>query len=241
MNIYHYSTKDLNSLKSRIAKGTNNDEDEFKDLSAGDKIKGVGKYAFDLLTSGSFIKKYVGADHHEDRGISFFLSEIPLNIAKLYENKHQFWQSGMELYEYRIEVKDNIFDLDALKGKAYAGGYPFRICGSKEVVDLIYNKQDWVWDGEMDVKLIKKYEKEIIALEKRLGYFAYWGFKDVTKAIKQASRPIDQCIKESKKLMFENGQEKDFYKQIMSNIPHMILYSGFMPVTFTEKKKIKLK
>lgn len=241
MNLYHYSTKDITYLKSRVAKGTKTDDEDFKDLDAIDKIKGASKFAFDMLTYGSFIKKYMGADHSEDRGVNFFLSEIPLNIAQLYDDKHNFWKSGLELFEYRIEVKDSIFDLEVLKNKAYGGGYPFRVCGTKEVIDLIYNKQEWNWEGEMDAKLIKKYEKEIIALEKRLGYFAYWGFKDVTSAIKKAKRPIEECVKESKKLMLANGQEKDFYSQTLANIPHMILYSGYAPIAVTEKKKIKLK
>lgn len=241
MNIYHYSTKDLKYLKSRVGRGTKNDDEDFKDLNTLDKIKGASRFAFDLLTYGNFITKYLGADHHGDRGVNFFLSEIPLDIANIYDNKHSFWKSGLELFEYRIEVKDSIFDIDVLKNKAYAGGFPFRVCGTKEAVDLVYNKQEWDWTGEMDAKLIKKYEKEIIALEKRLGYFAYWGFKDVSAAIKKANRPIVECINESKKLMLSKGQEKDFYSQPLVNIPHMILYSGYAPIVYTEKKKIKLK
>ena len=92
----------------------------------------------------------------------------------------------------------------------------------------------------MDPKLIKKYERELMALEKKLGFFAYWGLKGVTEAIKKGTRPIKECVSDAITLMTEHKQEGLLYSSIAPNIPHLILYSGYAPIVYTEKKKITL-
>ncbi len=240
MNIYYYSTKEIKYIKSKVGRAGAEEGDSFGNLPAGEAIKGAGKFAFDLLTSGNLLKKYIGADHKPDRGVTFFLEPIPTDMASLFGGKHKHWTPGLELFEYRLEVKDSFVDMDVVKNKAYAGGFPFRLCGSKQAVDLIYNQQEWVWDGEMDPKLIKKYERELMALEKKLGFFAYWGLKGVTEAIKKGARPIKECVSDAITLMTEHKQEGLLYSSIAPNIPHLILYSGYAPIVYTEKKKITL-
>lgn len=233
--LYHYDTDFSQMLTSDVG-SFRHKGGRFGDLSFGDKLQGISRSAYDILTYGginSILAKYVGRDYNLDRSISFFLEPIPLDIAKLFDNKHAFWQSGMEIYEYKVDLSTWIQRLLEL------GTFPYRVSGSQEVRDLIFSKQDW--GSVSEPKDAYKYEKEIIALEKRLDYYGIWGV-GIKKAIDKASREgLVKSIKESKKALVNAGREVEFYKEKAPWIPQLTIYPGFKPVSYDSYRKIKLK
>lgn len=243
--IYYYSKKELKKLKSAVAKGVTKEQEDndesFSDRTVGGKVAGSARYLRDILTFGSLALRYFGHDHKAERGIMFSLDPIPLDIASLYDNKHKFWVKGEELFEYKVVIGKDL--VEGLKGNFQLNndsGLPYRIVGTKAVRDLMYEKQEWNWEGEMDAKLIKKYEKEIVALEKSKGFYGFWGM-DLIKTIEKAKTDIKTTIKENMKLLTEHKQESMLYGELYPWVPHLILYPGFLPIAFDEVKQIKLK
>ena len=74
MILYHYSINKYETLKSLIAQRMPK-----KSQSNGDE------FAY-------------------DRSLSFFLEPIPLDIAEIYFRRHEFWKSGLELYQYQVHL-----------------------------------------------------------------------------------------------------------------------------------------
>ena len=104
--LYFYDTEFHNFLSSEVG-AFRHKGGRFKDLTLGDKLQAVGNTAYDFMTYGGLnpiIAKYVGKDYDMSRSISFFLEPIPDDIAKLFDNKHAYWQSGKKLYEYKVEL-----------------------------------------------------------------------------------------------------------------------------------------
>jgi hypothetical protein len=84
--IYHYSTSEYASLKTRRAQGVVS-EDEYEE----DKIK------------SSFRGKLAPSSDH----ISLFMERPPLEeLPDIFKGEHPFWKKGTKLYEYVIEVND---------------------------------------------------------------------------------------------------------------------------------------
>jgi hypothetical protein len=242
--VYYYSTKELKRLKSAVGKGVTKEQEEegeeFGDRSLGGKLAGGGRYIRDILTYGSLPLRFFGFDHKPERGIAMSLDPIPLDIAKLYGGKHKFWKSGITLYQYKVIIGSS--SLEGIKGNIQLhkdNGMPYRIVGSKPVRDLIYEKQEWNLD-EIDEKQIKKNEKEIVALEKSLGFYGFWGL-DLIHTVAKARRDIKKTIEENVSLLTKRKQESVLYGELYPWVPHLVLYTGFVGIGFDSVEVIKLK
>ena len=233
--LYFYDTEFHNFLSSEVG-AFRHKGGRFKDLTLGDKLQAVGNTAHDFMTYGglnSIIAKYVGKDYDMSRSISFFLEPIPDDIAKLFNNKHAYWQSGKKLYEYKVELSTWIQRI------LETGTFPYRVTGSQEVRDLVFNKQDW--GSVADAKDAYKYEKEILSLEKKLDYYGIWGV-GIKKAIDRASREgIKKSIETSVKILTEAGRETELYKEKAPWIPNLVIFPGFKPVSYDDYREIILK
>jgi len=233
--LYHYDTEFHNFLSSEVG-AVRHKGGRFADLTLGDKIQAVGNTAYDFLTYGglnSIIAKYVGKDYDMSRSISFFLEPIPDDIVKLFNEKHAYWKKGQKVYEYKVELSTWIQRI------LETGTFPYRVTGSQEVRDLVFNKQDW--GSVSDPKDVYKYEKEIINLEKKLDYYGIWGV-GIKKAIEKASREgIKNSIKKSVEILTEHGRETELYKEKAPWIPNLVIFPGFKPVAYDDYREIILK
>ena len=235
--VYHYSTKDLDILKSNIrARVDKSTEDgDYEDLSIGKKLKGNLKYLWDIGSNG-LLKKFLGAEHNYERSIMFFLQPIPDDIAKLFDNKHKFWKSGLELYEYKVLVGESLFDL-SMKTELVKGNYPYRVVGTQAARDKFF---ELLTEEQKEINPRDDYTKRFIEIEKKLGYFGYWGMK-IGSTIRKVNRGITISIKEAKVLAKQQGMEEFFYSDIAPFVPHLMLYPGFYGMKYNGKRKIKLK
>ena len=234
--VYHYSLNDYSQLSSNVRSRTSGQqglEKKYETQTSAQKLKGNLKLALDFITYGSPLKLLTGYTMSDDRSIAFFLQPIPLDIAKLFENKHKLWKSGLELYEYKVRLGEGMLDLK-LDTDIKEGNFPYRIVGTKDVRDKFFEmikKEDVDYD---------KLPQRMIEAEKKGGHYGTFGMK-IAQAVKNANRGLSISIKESVKLLKEAKMEDFLYSEQFPLIPHLLLYAGPIRIRYVEKKKIKLK
>ena len=165
-----------------------------------------------------------------NKSISFFFEPIPLDIGKILNNEHSFWKRGQVLIEHVIDLNSLPVDV------------PYRITESREVIDLLYNKQNWqlVAEGEplAAERLRKQYIKEIRDLE--ISKF-YWG--DGIDNLKKGLRNIKYDIREDYKNMYKLHKlhpDDHFMSRYASSVPHLMAYVGEHHIPILETKRIVL-
>lgn len=198
ITLYHYSVERYTELSSLASRG-------------------LQKEGFDSNSSDPYAY---------NKSISFFFEPIPLDIPEILHNKHKFWVSGTQLYQYEISTSQ-------LKEQT-----PYLLAEGEEIVDLVYNKQDWS-KVEDNPSLISKYKEEIRALELSLGYR---GLK-LDNLIK-ASKKYQSGIRERYKALYELNlkyPEDNLLDKYAATVPHVMLYTDKLKIKPKLVTRIKLK
>lgn len=161
-----------------------------------------------------------------NKSISFFFEPIPLDLPEILHHKHSFWKSGTSLYQYEIytsQLDDNT---------------PYVLTESEEVIDLLYNKQDWdkVKGNE---SLIKQYRKEIQDLETRLKYRG----TDISDLIKVSGK-YQKGIRDKYKALYELSLKypnDGLLDKYAACVPHVMIYTDKLIIKPKLTKRIVLK
>ncbi len=219
MNFYHYSIEPFDQIKSKILQEANktieppNSDDDGHDLA----------YMKELLM---FQKSHAPEAFDYRRSVSMFLEPIPRNLASIFNGEHQFWKPGIELWEYTIDSRD-------LPKKI-----PFKLHESPEVIDLIYNKQDWD-SAKENPKLVEKYSNDIDRLMFELGLSGE-GIAHMEVAARKYNRGIEKYYREAYELHKKYPEDKILQKYA-SCVPHFMIYPGVQFISYKERQQIKLK
>lgn len=160
-----------------------------------------------------------------NKSISFFLEPIPLDLPKILENKHKFWKSGTKLYEYKISTSQLLEET------------PYVLVESEEVVDLIYNKQDWD-KAKGNPELIKKYKQDIKDLELKLKYRGT-KITDFIKVSKKYSSGIKDRYKKLVELDKKYPQD-NLLDKYAATVPHVMIYVSSLKIKPISVKQITL-
>lgn len=196
MILYHYSINKYETLKSLIAQRMPK-----KSQSNGDE------FAY-------------------DRSLSFFLEPIPLDIAEIYFHRHEFWKSGLELYQYQIHLN------------ALPKNIAFVLTETPKKTRLLYTVQDWD-KVKTDPSLKDVYVKQIHEMEVKSGYRGH-GINNLVIACKPFLHGIRKNMVYAAKLATQYPDDGGFEKYAAC-VPHLMVYPGYKEVSYTKVEKIKLK
>ncbi len=161
-----------------------------------------------------------------NKSISFFFEPIPLDLPEILRREHNFWKTGAELYQYEISTVQ-------LKEET-----PYILTEGEEIVDLIYNKQDWS-KVKGDASLISKYKEEIRALELKLKYKGT-NIEDLIRV----SKKYRTGIRERYKALYELNlkyPEDNLLDKYAATVPHVMIYTDKLVIKPKSTKRIRLK
>ena len=143
-----------------------------------------------------------------NRNISLFLEPLPLNVAEIFNNTHEFYRSGLTLIEHVVD--SNAIELDIL----------FTLTETPEKVALLYGSQKW-YEG-MPEELIIANKKEIDDMEESKGYMGQ-GRLDMIKACRSIPKGIEKYFMKSAKLHGKFPKDK-INQKYAANVPHLMIY-----------------
>lgn len=211
----------FDDLRSLISRGLTHDT-KTKPPTIITRVKGEIVKTADRF---GFIDKF---DY--DRNISLFMEPIPLDIAKIYQNRHRFWKSGLELYQYEVPLENLPVEI------------VFRLVESPEKNELVYRKQNWDLVKDSNDPLIEQYRTEILKLEERLGYRGH-GRGNLSKAARKFQKGIKGYMNEAIKLAYEfdDNLEETVFSRYAQCVPHLMIYPGYKEINYSNVTKIKLK
>ncbi len=198
ITLYHYSVERYTELSSLAARG-------------------LQKKGFEAKESDPFAY---------NKSISFFFEPIPLNLPEILHHEHNFWKTGVELYQYEISTIQ-------LKEET-----PYRLTEGEEIVDLIYNKQDWD-KAKGNNSLIEQYKKEIQEMEVLLKYKG----TDVNELIK-ASKKYQTGIRKKYQELYEfhrKHPEDNLLDKYAACVPHVMIYIDKLIIKPKRVTRIRLK
>lgn len=218
MKFYHYAFAKFDDLRSRLAQGKG------KLFVMDRKPELLSNLEGSLAIQLDKIR--LKGDWTYDRSISLFISPIPLDIAKIYKDQHELWQSGLEIYQYEVGI-DNL-----------PPGIGFRLVESPEKTKLLYEKQDWEKANE-DKTLIPKYLKEIQDKEKSCGYIGY-GREKLLKVSEPFRKHTRRYMEKAADIALEYPEDGGF-KKYAACVPHVMIYPGHKPIEYSDVKLITLK
>ena len=161
-----------------------------------------------------------------NKSISFFFEPIPLDLPEILYHEHKFWKTGAELYQYEISTVQ-------LKEET-----PYVLTEGEEIVDLIYNKQDWS-KVKGNPALISKYKEEIKALELKLKYRG----TNIDDLIRVSKR-YRTGIRERYKALYELNlkyPEDNLLDKYAATVPHVMIYTDKLKIKPKSTKRIRLK
>lgn len=218
MKFYHYASEEYEDLRSRLAQGKGK-------LFIMDRMPALlndlqGALAVQLD------KVRFKDEWSYERSISLFLEPVPLDIASIYQDQHEFWQSGRELVQYEIDISD------------LPEGIAWRLVESPEKTRLLYEKQDWEAAME-DKTLVAKYVKEVKDKEKAMGYIGH-GHDSLRKVANKFNRNTKHYMKEAVKIALKYPEDGGF-KKYAASVPHLMIYPGYKPINYQATKTIVLK
>ena len=219
MLFYHYSEIEFDELKSLVAQGKQGRDSEIE-RNAGffDKLSNsVLQMLFRLSPKGEF---------EYNRHISLFLEPIPLNLPSIWEHKHEFWKSGLELFEYTVELKDIPENIS------------FHLIETPEQIRLLYEKQDWELAKDHP-ELIPKFKKEIIDMENSKGYRGH-GKNNMVRVCRRFTRGINRYYQHAVQLS-KDYPEDGLNRKYAACVPHLMIYPGYLPIPVASVKKVALR
>ena len=161
-----------------------------------------------------------------NKSISFFFEPIPLDLPEILHHEHNFWKKDAELYQYEISTVQ-------LKEET-----PYVLTEGEEIVDLIYNKQDWS-KAEGNPAFISKYKEEIRALELKLKYRGT-NIDDLIRV----SKKYRTGIRERYKALYELNlkyPEDNLLDKYAATVPHVMIYTDKLKIKPKSTKRIRLK
>lgn len=218
MQFYHYSEKEFTELKSLLAQGKPDNGSQVE-RTAGffDEFKII----FDQMLS----RKGVGNDYTYDRHVSLFLEPIPLDLAKIFKGKHEYWQSGLELYEYTISLEDIPSDI------------AFIMEETPDKTRLLYERQDW-GSAKDNPEMVMKFKAEILELQKDNAYIGR-GRNELVKVCRKFNKGIRHYYQLSENLA-ERFPEDGIQAKYAACVPHLMIYPGYRSIKISETKKVIL-
>ena len=143
-----------------------------------------------------------------NRNISLFLEPLPLNVAEIFNNTHEFYRSGLTLIEHVVD--SSAIPLDVL----------YTLTETPEKVALLYGSQQW-YEG-MPTELIDANKKEIEDMEIDKGYIGQ-GRMNIIKACRSVPKGIEKYFRKSAKL-HEKFPDDKINEKYAANVPHLIIY-----------------
>ncbi len=219
MLFYHYSEIEFSELKSLVAQNKRGRDSEVE-RNAGffDKLSNAVLQLMDRVNpKGEF-------DY--DRHVSLFLEPIPLDLPSIFEHRHEFWKSGLELFEYTIDLRDLPENIS------------YRLTETPEKTRLLYEKQDWVKAKEHP-ELIPKFKKEILDMENAKGYQGH-GKDNLVRACSRYNRGIKRYYQRTAQLAKEYPEDK-LESKYAACVPHLMIYPGYLPIPIASVKKVALR
>lgn len=219
MNFYHYSIEPYDNLRSKVLQEANKTIDE----PSSDEQMHEMAYMKELLM---FQKSHAPDEYDYQRNISLFLEPVPRNLPSILHDKHQFWKSGVELWEYTIDSRD------------LPKTIPFRLVESPEVVELLYEKQDWS-NAKGNPALVNKYKAEKAQLEIEL-HLKGKGTTALELIARKYNKGIAGYYAKAYKLHVDNPEDK-IIEKYAACVPHLMIYPGVQFVSYKERQQIKLK
>lgn len=195
--IYHYSDKLYQDIRSLRAQGN------LSDIEL-DKLDKEYTRMFDK-------EPYT-------KNISFFIEPIPYKIiGDLFDNKHDSWHNGNELYEYKTDI--NSLEKDIV----------FKITETPTAVEFI----DMHYNPTMSEKEYVEFMREKSIMLEKNGYEG----EGLDNLIKTASKFLgttkDYFIEARKRL-----DAKETSKQYAANVPHLMLYPESGIIKYQSYRKV---
>lgn len=158
------------------------------------------------------------------KSVSLFLEKLPLNVAEIFHNTHEFYRSGLDLWEYEVDSNDLPLNI------------VFTLTETPEKTALLYGSQKW-YEG-MPKELIASNKKEIDDMEKAKGYDGV-GRINLVKACKSVPRGIEHYFQKTAKLA-EKFPDDGLDKKYAASVPHLMIYPGATPIKFKSARLITL-
>ena len=218
MKLYHYATMQFDDLRSRLAQGKGKLFIMDRMPTLLDNMQGALALQLD--------KVGLKGEWSYDRSISLFIEPIPLDIASIYKNEHELWQSGAEFVQYEIDISQ------------LPAGIAWRLSESPEKTRLLYEKQDWE-AAKKDKSLIAKYVKEIHDKEKAMGYIGH-GRDELVKIADRFTRKTKRFMHKAAEIALAYPEDGGF-KKYAACVPHVMIYPGYKPIEYSDVKTITLK
>lgn len=219
MNLYHYNVEKHDNIRSHILQEADKEIEPPSSEESGHELA----YMKELL---SFQKRYAPDPYDYKRNVSFFLEPIPRNLPSILHNEHNFWKSGVSLWEYVIDSRD------------LPKNVPFQLVESNEATELIYRKQDWSNVND-NPALIKKYKQELEQLKIELRLKGE-GSTALEVIARKYSKGIANYYAEAYKLHKDNPED-GIMDKYAACVPHLMVYPGVQSVPYKECNPIKLK
>lgn len=218
MLFYHYNTEQFDELKSLVAQGRKGTNSQVERGGLTSKLELKVKELLDKLS--------LGGEHRYDRHISLFIEPIPDTLAKIFDGKHEFWQSGLKLIEHVISIDD------------LPDNISFSLEESTEKTKLLYEKQDW---GIVKNKpeMIAVYKKEIADVQKAHGYIGH-GKRDMIKACTRYTNTLERSYRHAANLA-KRHPEDGIYSRYASCVPHLMIYPGYKTIPVLRHRELILK
>ena len=218
MKFYHYASEEFEDLRSRLAQGKGKLFIMDRLPALLDDLQGALAVQLD--------KVRLKDEWSYERSISLFLEPVPLDIAGIYKDQHEFWQSGRELVQYEVDLKD------------LPAGIAWRLVESPEKTKLLYETQDWE-ATKKDKTLIPQYVKEVKDKEKSMGYVGH-GHVSLERITKKFNRKTRRFMEQATEIALQYPEDGGF-KKYAACVPHVMIYPGYKPVDYVETKTITLK
>ncbi len=207
--IYHYSTKLYEELKSR-AKFDNISEKELEKM-----------YKVEVV-------QYCSPDVY-DKSISFFMDPIPLKtIAKIFDHKHDFWQSGKELYMYVVLLDSLPEDISY-----YITESPL----ANEMLANSYKEMPNDDEGPEWDKWIAKFKCRRLRLLKEAGLVGI-GLDKLIEQVNKFEGLTEENFRKAKSYIYMTDEDR--YHKYAASVPHLMLYPDSGVINYQSVKKVKI-
>lgn len=164
-------------------------------------------------------------DRQYGKSVSLFLERLPLTVAEIFNNTHQFYRSSLELWEYEVDTSDIPIDII------------YTLTETPEKTALLYGSQKW-YEG-MSAELIQSNKKEIDDMEIAKGYQSK-GRIALVKACKSVPKGIEQYFEKTAKLA-KKFPEDGLDKKYAASVPHLMIYPNDKPIPYRNVKMITLR
>ena len=217
MLFYHYNELQFDELKSLVAQGRKGNSSQVEREGFFSSTEQKIQKIFDMFT--------LKGEHTYDRHVSLFFEPIPLNIAALFEDKHEYWQSGKLLIEHVVH-------LDAIPNNI-----SYSVEETPEKTKLLYETQDWSKVKEQP-ELIKVFKQEIRDVQLKNGYIGH-GKNNMVRACKHLAKGIEKYYAQAGRYA-KQFPEDGGYSKYAATVPHLMIYPGYKPIAVASTRTIVL-